>query len=107
MTAMLTRDIVVLVGEETTSGTTATNMRPLRIEGAAMPLAELAREMLPNERSSIYQHDNAAMVQGLERRAPVKIPMMLKYAPAQLNSASSAPTGSSPHEARPPFTASR
>mgnify|MGYP000210926880 CR=1 FL=1 len=25
MTAMLTRDIVVLVGEETTSGTTATN----------------------------------------------------------------------------------
>lgn len=92
MVAMLTREIVVLVGEETTAGTTATNMRPLRIEGAAMPLAELAREMLPVERSSIYQHDGAAMVQGLERRAPVKIPLALKYAPSQLNSASSAPS---------------
>ncbi len=92
MVAMLTREIVVLVGEENTAGTTATNMRPLRIEGAALPLGELAREMLPNERSSIYQHDNAAMVQGLERRAPVKIPMTLKYAPSQLTTASSAPT---------------
>ena len=91
MTTMLTRDIVVLVGRESTAGTLATNMRPLRINGAALPLSDLAREMLANDRSSIYQHDSAAMTLGLKRRAPVKLPLLLSYAPTQLAAASSAP----------------
>ncbi len=87
---MLGRAIVARVGRESTAGTTATNMLRIVLEGEQLPLGELAREMLPAERSSPYQHDNAAMVQGLQRRSPVKLSLAAKYAPAQLGAAASA-----------------
>ena len=88
---MLSRAIVALVGRESTAGTTATNMRPLRIEGEQLPLGDTSTEMLANERSSAYQHDAAAMVKGLQRRSPVKLAMVAKYPPVQLSTLVAAP----------------
>jgi len=88
---MLSRAIKVLVGRESTAGTTATNMRPLIVEGAQMPLGDSSTEMLAVERSSGYQHDAAPMVRGLQRKSPVKLAMAAKYAPSQLGAAANAP----------------
>jgi hypothetical protein len=88
---MLSRAIVALVGRESTAGTTATSMRPLRLEGEQLPLGDTSTEMLANERSSAYQHDAAAMVKGLQRRSPVKLAMVAKYAPVQLSTNVTAP----------------
>lgn len=88
---MLGRALKVLVGRESTAGTTATSMHPLIVEGEQLPLGDTSTEMLANERSSVYQHDNAAMVQGLKRRSPVKLAMACKYAPLQLGTAATAP----------------
>lgn len=49
---MLGRELTVLVGRESTAGTTATAMRPLRVEGEQLPMGDAATEMLANERSS-------------------------------------------------------
>ena len=88
---MLTRTLSVLVGRESTAGTTATSMRPLIVEGSQMPLGDTSTEMLAVERNSPYQHDAAAMVHGLQRKSPVKLAMVAKYTTAQLNAAASAP----------------
>ena len=88
---MLSRALVVLVGRESTPGTTATSMRPLRVEGEQLPLGDTATEMLANERSSAYQHDAAAHVKGLQRRSPVKLAMVAKYPPVQLSTLVTAP----------------
>lgn len=88
---MLTRTLKVLVGRESTPGTTATSMRPLIVEGAQMPLGDTSTEMLAVERSAPYQHSNAASVKGLQRKSPAKLAMVAKYPPSQLGSAASAP----------------
>jgi hypothetical protein len=88
---MLSRALTVLVGRESTAGTTATSMRPLIVEGVQMPLGDTSTEMLEVQRSSPYQHDSAAMVHGLQRRSPCKLAMAAKYPPSQLGGAATAP----------------
>lgn len=88
---MLGREITVLVGRESTAGTTATAMRPLRVEGEQLPMGDATTEMLAVERSSPYQHDPAASVKGLQRKSPVKLAMVAKYAPTQLSTMVTAP----------------
>lgn len=88
---MLGRALTVLVGRESTPGTTATSMRPLRVEGEQLPLGDTATEMLAVERNSPYQHDSAAMVKGLQRKSPAKLALVAKYPPVQLSTLVTAP----------------
>lgn len=88
---MLGRALKVLVGRESTAGTTATSMRPLIVEGEQLPLGDTSTEMLANERSSVWQHDNAAMIEGLQRKSPVKLAMVCKHPPTQLSTLVTAP----------------
>ena len=88
---MLSRALIVRVGRESTPGTTATNLLNLLVEGEQLPLGDSAREMLAVERSSVYQHDAAAMVQGLQRKSPCKLALVAKYPPSQLGALATAP----------------
>lgn len=93
---ILTSALKVLVGRENAAfATTAATMVPLTVEVPQLPMGEGGREMLADNGSSQYQHDNRPMIQGLERRQPVKLSMLARHSPAQLGAAATAPTAPS------------
>ena len=94
--SILTSALKVLVGRENVAfGTTAAVMVPLTVEVPQLPMGEGGREMLANNGSSAFQHDNRAMIRGLERRQPVKVSMLARHSPAQLNAAATPPVAPS------------
>lgn len=94
--SILTSALKVLVGRENVAfGTTAAVMVPLTVEVPQLPMGEGGREMLANNGSSQYLHDNRPMIHGLERRQPVKVSMLARHSPAQLRTGTTPPTAPS------------
>jgi hypothetical protein len=94
--SILTSALKVLVGRENVAfGTTAAVMVPLTVEVPQLPMGEGGREMLADNGSSQYQHDNRAMIRGLERRQPVKASMLARHSPTQLIAAATPPVAPS------------